>query len=126
MQAEHNRETHDTLRPVGMLIVTRLKETSGATYRRRDGQPFEKPGAGQLIFSDLGTLSVEASRGFSAYRWIRNELVRLGVPPSEIAYMQDHKKSEAKQRLFNDFNAGKVRFSARPTRWEPASTCSFV
>ncbi|RRS10786.1 helicase-related protein, partial [Escherichia coli] len=63
-----------------------------------------------LIFSDLGTISVEASRGFSAYRWIRNELVRLGVPSSEIAYMQEFRKSEAKQRLFNDFNAGKVRF----------------
>jgi hypothetical protein len=32
------------------------------------------------------------------------------VPGSEIAYMQEFKKSEAKQRLFNDFNAGKVRF----------------
>ena len=85
-------------------------ETGAHTYRRKDGQPFEKPGAGQLIFSDLGTISVEATRGFSAYRWIRNELVRLGVPGSEIAYMQDFKKSEAKQRLFNDFNAGKVRF----------------
>ena len=83
---------------------------ASTTYRRKDGQPFEKPGAGQLIFSDLGTISVEATRGFSAYRWIRNELVRLGVPASEIAYMQDFKKSEAKQRLFNDFNAGKVRF----------------
>jgi hypothetical protein len=70
---------------------------------------YDKPGAGQLIFSDLGTISVEASRGFSAYRWIRDELVRLGVPPSEVAYMQDHRKSEAKQRLFNDFHAGKVR-----------------
>jgi hypothetical protein len=38
------------------------------------------------------------------------KLVRLGVPASEIAYMQEFKKSEAKQRLFNDFNAGKVRF----------------
>jgi helicase-like protein len=85
-------------------------ETGGHTYRRKDGRPFEKPGGGQLIFSDLGTISVEASRGFSAYRWIRNELVRLGVPASEIAYMQEFKKSEAKQRLFNDFNAGKVRF----------------
>jgi len=84
-------------------------ETGDHTYRRKDGQAFERPGAGQLIFSDLGTIAVEASRGFSAYRWIRNELVRLGVPASEIAYMQDHKKSEAKQRLFNDFNAGKVR-----------------
>src|SRR6202048_2456882 len=70
---------------------------------------FDKPGAGQLIFSDLGTISVEASRGFTAYHWMRHELVRLGVPPSEGACMQDHRKSEAKQRLFNDFNAGKVR-----------------
>ena len=85
-------------------------ETSEHTYRRKDGQAFERPGAGQLIFSDLGTIAVETSRGFSAYRWIRTELVRLGVLASEIAYMQDFKKSEAKQRLFNDFNAGKVRF----------------
>lgn len=86
------------------------QETSEAEYRRKDGKPFDRSGAGQLIFSDLGTISVEASRGFSAYRWIRDQLVHLGVPASEIAYMQDFKKSEAKQRLFTDFNAGKIRF----------------
>jgi N12 class adenine-specific DNA methylase/adenine-specific DNA methylase len=85
------------------------QETAENEYVRKDGKPFDKSGAGQLIFSDLGTINVEASRGFSAYRWIRDELVRLGVPPSEIAFMQDFKKSEAKQRLFNEFNAGKVR-----------------
>lgn len=85
------------------------QETGEAEYRRKDGKAFDRPGAGQLIFSDLGTINVEASRGFSAYRWIRDELVRLGVPASEIAFMQDYKKSDAKQRLFNDFNAGKVR-----------------
>ena len=63
-----------------------------------------------MIFSDLGTISVEKSRGFSAYRWIRGELVRRGVPASEIAFMQDYKKAEAKQRLFADVRAGKVRF----------------
>jgi len=46
----------------------------------------------------------------TAYRWIRDELIRMGVPPSEIAFMQDFKKSEAKQRLFGDVRAGKVRF----------------
>ena len=86
------------------------QETGGHTYRRKDGRPSRSPARASSIFSDLGTISVEASRGFSAYRWIRNELVRLGVPGSEIAYMQEFKKSEAKQRLFNDFNAGKVRF----------------
>lgn len=85
-------------------------ETTDRTYVRTDGKPFDLPGAAQMIFSDLGTISVEKSRGFSAYRWIRDELIRLGVPSSEIAFMQDYKKSEAKQRLFGDVRAGKVRF----------------
>lgn len=85
-------------------------ETAERTYVRADGRAFDLPGAAQMIFSDLGTISVEKSRGFSAYRWIRDELVRMGVPASEIAFMQDFKKSEAKQRLFGDVRAGKVRF----------------
>jgi hypothetical protein len=41
---------------------------------------------------------------------IRDELIRLGVPASQIAFMQDYKRTEAKQRLFGDVRAGKVRF----------------
>ncbi|ODT48600.1 MAG: lactate dehydrogenase [Methylobacterium sp. SCN 67-24] len=95
------------------LVANALRiwqETADSAYVRPDGKPFEVTGAAQMIFSDLGTISVEKTRGFSAYRWIRDELVRLGVPPSEIAFMQDFKKSEAKQRLFGDVRAGKVRF----------------
>ncbi|MEQ8376620.1 MAG: N-6 DNA methylase [Roseibium aggregatum] len=86
------------------------KDTAENEYLTREGKPFDLPGAAQMIFSDLGTINVEKSRGFSAYRWIRDELVRRGVPASEIAFMQDYKKTEAKQRLFADVNAGKVRF----------------
>lgn len=86
------------------------QETADSAYVRPDGKPFDLTGAAQMIFSDLGTISVEKTRGFSAYRWIRDELVRMGVPASEIAFMQDFKKSEAKQRLFGDVRAGKVRF----------------
>ncbi|NNG71879.1 DEAD/DEAH box helicase family protein [Rhizobium laguerreae] len=86
------------------------KETGDGVYRRPDGKDFDLPGAAQMIFSDLGTINVEKSRGFSAYRFIRDELVRLGVPASQIAFMQDYKKTEAKQRLFGDVRAGKVRF----------------
>ncbi|MBN9219626.1 MAG: lactate dehydrogenase [Mesorhizobium sp.] len=86
------------------------QETAQGTYLRADGKPFELAGAAQMIFSDLGTISVEKTRGFSAYRWIRDELVRRGVPASEIAFMQDFKKAEAKQRLFGDVRAGKIRF----------------
>lgn len=86
------------------------KETSESTYLRPDGKPYETTGAAQMIFSDLGTINVEKSRGFSAYRWMRDELIRMGVPASEVAFMQDFKKTEAKQRLFGDVRAGKVRF----------------
>ncbi|CVI64327.1 lactate dehydrogenase (plasmid) [Agrobacterium leguminum] len=86
------------------------KETEENTYVRPDGKPFELSGAAQMIFSDLGTINVEKTRGFSAYRWIRDELIRMGVPAPEIAFMQDFKKTEAKQRLFGDIRAGKVRF----------------
>jgi N12 class adenine-specific DNA methylase/adenine-specific DNA methylase len=86
------------------------RETSDNRYIRPDGKPYELPGAAQMIFSDLGTINVEKTRGFSAYRWIRDELIRMGVPASEIAFMQDFKKTEAKQRLFGDVRAGKVRF----------------
>ena len=98
---------------LNLLIGNALRiwrETADATYVRPDGKHFEVAGAAQMIFSDVGTISVEKSRGFSAYRWIRDELVRRGVPASEIAFMQDFKKSEAKQRLFGDVRAGKVRF----------------
>lgn len=98
---------------LNLLIGNALRiwqETADAAYVRPDGKPYELGGAAQMIFSDLGTISVEKSRGFSAYRWLRDELVRRGVPASEIAFMQDFKKSEAKQRLFGDLRAGKVRF----------------
>jgi hypothetical protein len=62
-----------------------------------------------MIFSDLGTLAAEQTRGFSAYRGIRDSLIARGVPASQIAFMQDFKKSSAKQQLFNAVNGGQVR-----------------
>ncbi len=86
------------------------QETSGQHYRQPDGSKFPLPGAAQMIFSDLGTLAAEDTRGFSTYRWIKSELMRLGVPAAEIAIMQHHKRAADKQRLFTDINAGRVRF----------------
>jgi N12 class adenine-specific DNA methylase/adenine-specific DNA methylase len=84
-------------------------ETAEQRYLRPDGTLYPLPGAGQMIFSDLGTINVEATRGFSAYRWIKEQLVVRGVPAGQIAFMQDFKKSADKQRLFADFRAGRVR-----------------
>ena len=84
------------------------QDSRETVYRRPDGTPFPIRGGAQMIFSDLGTINVEAKRGFSAYRWIKQSLVARGIPAEQIAYMQDHKKSAAKQRLFGDVNAGRV------------------
>ena len=84
-------------------------ETAEQNYLRPDGTPWPIPGGGQMIFSDLGTINVEATRGFSAYRWIRQQLIIRGVPAGQIAFMQDYKRSAEKQRLFADFRAGRVR-----------------
>ncbi|MEA2792478.1 MAG: hypothetical protein QOG73_4884, partial [Acetobacteraceae bacterium] len=80
----------------------------GNLYLRPDGEPFPIRGAAQMIFSDLGTINVEATRGFSAYRWIKDSLIARGIPAEQIAFMQDYKKSAAKQRLFGDVNAGRI------------------
>ena len=74
------------------------------------GKPYPLPGAVQMIFSDLGTEAALETRGFSAYVWIRDRLVAMGIPADQIAFMQHYKKNSAKQRLFNDLNQGRKRF----------------
>jgi hypothetical protein len=84
-------------------------ETRNRVYRRPDGAFYPLRGGAQMVFSDLGTEAADGKRGFSAYLWVRDELIRLGVPREQIAFMQDFKKAAAKQALFNDINSGRVR-----------------
>lgn len=64
----------------------------------------------QLIFCDRGTPGgAEAERGVSLYEDIKNLLVGLGVPDSEIAFIHDATSDEAKSKLFKDVNDGTVR-----------------
>ena len=86
------------------------RETSDHRYTNPEtGRPYPMPGAVQMIFSDLGTEAALETRGFSAYTWVRDQLVGMGVPADEIAFMQHYKKNSAKQRLFNDLNQGRKR-----------------
>jgi hypothetical protein len=61
----------------------------------------------QLVFCDLSTPT--GGRGFSVYEDMRDKLVRLGVPPGEIAFIQDYDTDAAKFTLFRDVRAGHVR-----------------
>ncbi|MCW2286321.1 N12 class adenine-specific DNA methylase/adenine-specific DNA methylase [Rhodoblastus acidophilus] len=106
---DHANEPESKLNALIDKVFQIWRDTSDRRYRRPDGTTDPTPGATQMIFSDLGTPSVAESRGFSAYLWIRETLIARGVPASEIAFMQDFKRSAAKQRLFNDMNGGKKR-----------------
>ena len=87
------------------------EETADYCYNDPEtSKPYPLPGAVQMIFSDLGTEAALETRGFSAYVWIRDRLVAMGVPADQIAFMQHYKKNSAKQRLFNDLNQGRKRF----------------
>ncbi|MDR3535227.1 MAG: lactate dehydrogenase [Acetobacteraceae bacterium] len=84
-------------------------ETANNVYRLPDGTDAPIRGGCQMIFCDLGTPAAEAVRGFSAYRWIKQQLVARGVPAGEIAFVHDYKRTADKQRLFADLRAGRVR-----------------
>jgi Helicase conserved C-terminal domain len=95
------------------MMIDRVEEiyhrTANNIYYAQEGVPYAIRGGAQFIFSDLGTLNAEALRGFSAYRWIKDELLRRGIPAGEIVFMQGYKKAAQKQALFADINAGRIK-----------------
>ncbi|MFI5682340.1 UvrD-helicase domain-containing protein [Streptomyces sp. NPDC051636] len=79
-------------------------------YTDREGNPSELTGALQLVFADRGTASEEAKKQgrFIAYDYLRDELVKRGIPEDKIRYAQDAQTAEEKEKLFADARAGKV------------------
>jgi N12 class adenine-specific DNA methylase/adenine-specific DNA methylase len=61
----------------------------------------------QLVFCDLSTPT--GGKSFSVYEDMQAKLLALGVPESEMAFIQDHDSDGAKVALFRDVRAGKVR-----------------
>ena len=60
----------------------------------------------QLVFCDLST---PQDRGFSVYRDMADKMKRLGIPESQIAFIQDYDADNAKLALFRSVREGKVR-----------------
>ena len=86
------------------------QETAEHRYTRPDGTPYPDPGRRP---ADLLRPRHDQRRGETRLLGLSLDQAGAGpaaaCPASEIAYMQDFKKSADKQRLFNDFNAGRVR-----------------
>ena len=61
----------------------------------------------QLVMLDMGVPNKDGR--FDLYADIRRKLVARGVPANEVKFIQDAKKDEQKQELFNQMNDGQVR-----------------
>ena len=73
----------------------------------------------QMVFSDIGTPKttwtedweekVKQGMKFDIYNFIKTELVKLGIPPAEIAYIHDAKTDAQREALFRDMRTGKKK-----------------
>jgi hypothetical protein len=68
----------------------------------------------QIIFCDLSTPKTAFAdygpdKDFDVYNHVKRSLVQMGVPENEVAFIHDAKTGAAKQTLFDNVNAGKVR-----------------
>lgn len=110
ISTEYENEEDNKLNKLIKNVFQIWQETTSYRYINpvtKENSPIT--GATQMIFSDLGTEASLARKGFSAYSWIRSELIRMGVPEYEIAFMQNYKKTTEKQKLFADLNEGRKR-----------------
>lgn len=65
----------------------------------------EHPDTCQIVFSDIGT----PKPGFNVYDSLKYELMGLGIPEHQIAFVHDATTEAARNRLFSKINAGAVR-----------------
>ena len=63
--------------------------------------------AAQIVFCDLSTPS--STGEFTAYNELRNELVELGIPAAEIAFIHDYDSDARKDELFQAVRRGTIR-----------------
>lgn len=91
-------------------IIRVHKQYGDMEYKDKAGKTEPNKGAAQIVFSDLGFgAGVAASRGFNARAWFEKRLRDAGIPPAQVAFMSDYKKSSDKLKLFAAVNTGKVR-----------------
>ena len=66
----------------------------------------EKEGI-QVIFSDIGVPG--ASDKFSVYGYIKDELIKKGIPAEQICFIHDAKNDKARDSMFEDLRNGTKR-----------------
>lgn len=64
--------------------------------------------AAQVIFSDIGVPTSDKEK-FSVYQFIKDELVKRGMPAEEICFIHDAKNDKERSDMFNDVRNGVKR-----------------
>lgn len=91
-------------------VIRVYKETAGNEYKDKQGNVEALKGSTQMVFFESGFGRMAAQRrGFNARAWMEKRLRDAGIPSTQLAFMEDYKKSSAKLKLFKDVNTGKVR-----------------
>lgn len=112
----------DERAPSGDSKLDRLAANVLSIHRRTENWTFYKPDAAtrsystepafrgpaaQMVFADIQRRPGKSS--FDTHQYIKDYLVRNGVPAEQIALFRDYKNTEAKRRLFRRVNDGEVR-----------------
>lgn len=61
----------------------------------------------QVVFSDIGVPN--GNKTFNVYQFIKNELIKKGVPENEICFVHDAKNDKERQDMFQDICSGTKR-----------------
>lgn len=61
----------------------------------------------QVIFSDVGVPN--SGKGFNVYQFIKDELIKKGVPAAEICFIHDCKSEKDRNDMFQDLRNGVKR-----------------
>lgn len=75
----------------------------------------------QMVFCDMGTPSEDETK-YNVYSDLKQTLVRLGIPPEEVAFIHDADTDEAKESLFEKVRNGSVRVIVGSTEKMGAGT----
>lgn len=102
---EESRSDSGKLTAAAQRIAAIHHATRDLHYVDEGGQITLRPGALQLVFCDVST---PAGSGWNAYDELRTLLVRRGIEPGSIRYMQDAKTDVAKAKLFAACRDGSV------------------
>lgn len=65
----------------------------------------EHPGTAQLVFCDIGT----PKKGFNIYDELKHQLMDLGIPEDQIAFVHDAGTDAKRRKMFEDVNKAKIR-----------------